>query len=178
MLDDYTQTRGGALVPAGLLLGGVFSGVVRRADGTEEPFEDRNLVVNEGLNRLLNATFNGASLPTTWYLGLFAGNYTPSATVTAANIASTATEATEYVQNSRPEFITETTSSREVTNSAERAEFTFEAVKTIYGAFLVSDPSKGGTSGVLMAVTRFSSSKSVGIDDEILLTYTLSAASS
>jgi hypothetical protein len=53
----------------------------------------------------------------------------------------------------------------------------FNATKTIYGAFLISNNTKGGTSGTLFSAARFSSSKSVESTDELLLTYTFTASS-
>jgi hypothetical protein len=121
--------------------------------------------------------FNSATQTTTWYLGLFEGNYTPVATVTASSIAADATETTAYVASTRPEYVEATASGQSITNSASRASFVFNATKTIYGAFLVSTNTKGGTSGVLFSAARFGSAKAVESGDELLLTYTFSASS-
>ena len=68
-------------------------------------------------------------------------------------------------------------SGQQVTNSASRASFTFNAGTTIYGAFLVSSSTINGTTGTLISAAQFGSAKSVSNTDQILLTYTFSLAS-
>jgi hypothetical protein len=136
-----------------------------------------NLVVNEGLNNMLNVMFNGAAPTAAWFCGLYEGNYTPVATVTAATIPSAATECTAYVSTTRPEYVEATASAQSMTNSANRASFVFTASKTVYGAFLASNSIKNGTSGVLFSAARFASAKTVESGDELLLTYTFTATS-
>jgi len=142
-----------------------------------EEFADQNLVVNEGLNKLLNVMFHADTQVGTWYLGLFEGNYTPVSTVTAATISSASTECIAYDQSTRPEYSEAAAASQSITNSANRATFTFNATKSIYGAFLISNSTKNGTTGVLFAAARFSAAKSVESGDELLLTYTFDASS-
>lgn len=175
---DYSKTESGLLVPhSKILVGGVFKGQIIRKGEVIDEFEDHNLVVNEGLNHILNVEFNGLTQVTTWYLGIFEGNYTPVSSVTAATIASASTECTAYTASTRPAYVEATSTAQSVTNSASRASFVFNATKTIYGAFLVSTNTKSGTSGALFSAARFGSAKSVTTDDELLLTYTFNAAS-
>jgi hypothetical protein len=175
---DYERTEGGVLVPGHrIVVGGVYHGVIKRGDKIIDEWEDHNIVVNQGLNAILNVMFNGATQIGTWYVGIFEGNYTPVATVTAATIASASTESTAYTSATRPEYVDATSSAQSMTNSASRASFVFNATKTIYGAFLISDSTKSGTSGTLFSAARFGSSKSVVTDDELLLTYTFNASS-
>lgn len=170
-MNEWGMTSGGILVR------GKYSGQIIRAGKIIEEFEDHNLVVNEGLNALNDIMFHGSTQITTWYLGLFEGNYTPVATVTAATISSAATETTAYTSSTRPEYVEAASSSQVTTNSANRASFVFNAAKTIYGAFMVSSPTKSGTGGTLFSASRFSSSKSVESGDELLLTYAFTASS-
>lgn len=175
---DFEKSDGGVLMPSSkLLVGGVFQGQIIRDGKVIDEFEDHNLVVNEGLNALLNIMFNGATQITTWYLGIFEGNYTPVATVTAATITSASTESTAYTSSTRPEYTEAAASSQSITNSASRASFVFNATKTIYGAFLVSNSTKSSTSGTLFSAARFSTAKAVDSGDELLLTYTFNASS-
>lgn len=156
---------------------GKYTGQIVRNGVVIDEFEVDNLVVDEGLNAMLNTTFNGGTQITTWYLGVFEGNYTPVSTVTAATIASAATESTAYASATRPEYVEATATAKVTTNSANRASFVFNASKTIYGAFLVSTSTKSGTSGVLFSAARFATAKSVESGDELLLTYAFTAAS-
>lgn len=174
---NFAKTEGGLLLPQGMLVGGVFQATILRDGEVIDQWEDHNLVVNEGLNHLLNTQFTGSGQVATWYLGLFEGNYTPVATVTAATIAAASTECTAYASSTRPEFVEAAASGQSITNSASRASFVFNASKTIYGAFLVSNSAKSSTAGTLFSAARFSSAKVVESGDEMLLAYTFSAAS-
>lgn len=142
--------------------------------GTEDV---TNLVVNEGLDHVLNTVFHSGTQVATWFLGLFEGNYTPVATVGAATIAAAATETTAYTETQRQEYNEGAASGQSITNSANKATFTMNATKTIYGAFLASNATKSSTSGVLFSAARFATPKQVVTDDQLLLTYTFNASS-
>jgi hypothetical protein len=175
---DYIPTAGGVLMPQqGLVVGGVFQGQIVRDGKVLDEFEDHNLVVNEGLNHLLDVLLHGSTQVTTWYLGVFEGNYTPVATVTAATITSASTECTAYDETTRQQYNEAAASSQSTTNSANKATFTFNATKTVYGAFLASASAKSATTGTLFSAAAFSSSKSVVSGDQLLLTYTFTASS-
>ena len=126
---------------------------------------------------MLNVYFRGATQISTWYLGLFEGNYTPVAGVTAATITSASTECIAYAETVRQTYTTVTTTTKVLTNAAAVATFTINATKTIYGAFLVSNATKSGTTGTLFSAARFATSKSVVNTDQLLLTYTFTASS-
>jgi len=176
---NYIDNGAGVLVPEKqkLIVGGKFFGQIVRDGKIIEEFEDANLVVNEGLDALLNIMFHGSTQVTAWYIGLFEGNYTPVGSVTAATIVAAATECTAYSQSTRPAFDEAAASSQQITNSASRATYTFNATKTVYGAFLSSLSTKSGTTGTLFSAARFSTAKNVESGDELLLTYTFTAAS-
>jgi hypothetical protein len=150
---------------------------IRRVDGTVEHFSDENLIVDEGLNHILNTQLNGSTQVTTWYLGVFEGNYTPLAGVDAATITASSTESTAYDAATRVEWNEAASTAKSITNSANRASFVFNASKTIYGAFLVSASAKSATSGTLFSAARFATAKQVDSGDELLLTYTVTSAS-
>lgn len=172
------KTEGGLLVPtSSILAAGEYHGQIIRNGEVVDEFVEKNLVVNEGLNNMLDVMFHAGTQTTTWYVGLFGNNYTPTATLTAATVTATAGEVTGYSSSTRPEFVEAAASSQSITNSASRASFVFTADDDIYGAFLVSTSAKNGTTGTLFSAARFSAFKSVVIGDELLLTYTLSAAS-
>lgn len=174
---DYVKTDGGILVPqSDLRVGGRFIFDHVRDGVVIDSWDDHNIVTNQGLNSLLDIMFHGASQITTWYIGLFEGNYTPVATVTAATIASASTECTAYDEASRQEFVEAAASGQSITNVANRAQFTFNASKTIYGAFLVSASAKSATSGVLFSASKFAASKAVVDDDQLLVTYQIDAS--
>lgn len=175
---DYQKTEGGILMPnTELTVGGRFL-VEHRRDGELLSVEDvSNLVVNEGLNHILGVEFHGDTQITTWYIGIFEGNYTPVAGLTAATVASASTECTAYDEASRQEYVEAAPSGQIITNVANKATFTINATKTIYGAFLASASAKSATTGVLFAASRFGTSKAVAAGDELLVTYQIGASS-
>jgi len=178
MENGYEMSEGGILLPNHkLLVGGAYTGQIIRDGKVIDEFEDSNLVVNEGLNSLLNIMFFASTQITAWYLGVFEGNYTPVAGLTAATVTSASTECTAYASATRPAYTAATSSAQSTTNSASRASFVFNATKTVYGAFLVSNSTKSSTAGTLFSAARFGTSKSVVSGDELLLTYTFTAAS-
>jgi len=118
-----------------------------------------NLVPTEGLNHFLTTEFKGTSQVGTWYIGIYEGNYTPSAGVTAATLPAAATESTAYAETTRVAFVPGTVAAGALDNSASRAEFTMNATKTIYGGFMSSSSAKGATTGVLVSAVKFSSPK-------------------
>jgi hypothetical protein len=156
---------------------GRYDGQIIRDGKVVDEWSDENLVVDEGLNSLLDVYLHGSTQLATWYLGLFEGNYTPIATVTAATIASASTECSAYASATRPEWVEAAAAAKSITNSANRASFVFNATKTIYGAFLASNSTKSGTTGVLFSAARFATAKNVESGDELLLTYTFSVSS-
>ena len=175
--SEMVERPSGLLVPASVAVGGRFIGQIRRAGKIIDKFECPNLVVNEGLNSLLNIMFNGSSQVTTWYLGIFEGNYTPVGTLTAATVTAAATECTAYASATRPEYVEVASTAQSITNAASRASFVMNATKTVYGAFLGSSSAKSGTGGTLFSATRFSTAKALESADELLLTYTFGASS-
>lgn len=175
---DYQTSAGGVLIPDhSLTVGGVFHVDHVRNGEVIDSWESPNIVTNEGLNHILDVEFGGATQITAWYIGLFEGNYTPVAGVTAATITANSTECTAYDAATRVAYTEAAAASQAITNSASRASFVFNATKTIYGAFLVSASAKSATTGTLFAASRFAASKAVVDDDELLVTYTISASS-
>lgn len=175
---NFERSAGGVLIPTTKLsVGGRYTIEHVRAGETIDVETIDNLVVNEGLDHVLNTVFHQGAQINTWFLGLFEGNYTPPPTVTAANISSQSTETTAYDEATRPEYSEAAPSAQSITNAANKATFTFNATKTIYGAFLISNSGKGATAGTLFSAARFGTAKQVVDDDQLLLTYTFTASS-
>jgi hypothetical protein len=162
--------------------GGVFAGKyiaeLRGADGVlKDVFEFDNVVVDEGLNNVLNAALRNVSAQTAWYLGLYVGAYTPVATETAATVAANSSEFTGYTGGARPQWRPAVAAAKSVTSAAQPAVFTFSANGSINGAFLVSSSQISGTSGILMSIAAFTAAKAVTAGDQLTLTYVMTAAS-
>ena len=142
---------------------------------------DHNIVVNEGINKMLDTWLAGGAQTSLYYVSLFSSNSTPSATWTLANYrASLATEWTNYVEAARPAWSVAAAASQTITNSASPAVFTATAGATIYGAVIATASNKSGTgdaTGFMVAATRYSTSRSLLTNDVASVSYTISATS-
>ena len=153
-------------------LGGVFEVECKDADGNVKWKEvTSNLIVNAGLNHILDVIFHGETAVDPWYVGCLATGATVAAGDTMASHAGW-TEATPYADN-RKEYDEAAASSQSITNSANKASFAINNTATISGAFINSLAT--GTGGVLMCGATFAE-KSVASNDTLEVTYTLSAA--
>lgn len=175
--QNYVDNGHGLLVPQDIRGHGRYEAQIIRAGEVIDQFEFDNLVANEGLNSLLGVYLHGDTQITAWYMGVFEGNYTPVSSDTAAVIASNSTESSAYTSSTRPSYTPASPSAQSITNSANRATFTFNATKNIYGAFIISSATIGGTAGTLFSAARFPAAKPVQNNDQLLLTYTFNAAS-
>ena len=136
----------------------------------------RNLVVNEGLDYILNVGLAGTVQIPTWYVATFEGNYTPLAGDTAATFPGSATECTAYDEPTRPEYDETASTAQSISNVASRALFTYNASKTIYGASLHSVAAKSAITGTLFAAAKFGVARVVIATDQLLVAYTINAA--
>lgn len=132
-----------------------------------------NTIVNVGKNAILDIMFGGETQITEWFCGLIQDdNYTGIAA--ADTIASHAgwEEFTGYSDN-RKQWEPEAASSQIITNSTPM-EFAITSGKTLKGIFIVSNVTKGGTTGTLWSAGLFTSDLSVNNGDTLRITYTLS----
>jgi len=143
--------------------------------------------VNGGLQYMCGTALTSTAQITTWYIGLYGAGATnsPNATDTmsshGAQGAGGWTEITPYSNATRPActFAAATLANPSVaTNTASPAAFTINGTATVGGAFLVSNNTKGGSTGTLFSAADFAApgDRSVVSGDTINLTYTLSLA--
>ena len=144
--------------------------------------KSKNLVVNVGLQDMNAKYFTGSAYTAAWYIGLYGAgaSNTPAASDTMSSHAGW-TEIVPYSNATRPvcTFGTPTTANPSVaTNSASPATFNINASATVGGAFLVSNSTKSGTTGVLYSAADFGApgDRSVVNSDILTVTYTLSLA--
>jgi len=176
------QAQGTARRPADTLLQAAMRGrwefVCRGPDGAVKWIDTiDNIVVNAGLNYLLDAGLSGGSPITTWYLGLVSGTPTVAAGDTMSSHAGW-TEVTAYDEAYRVSWVDGGVSAQSVSNTASPADFTISADNTtIGGAFLTSVNTKGGTTGTLYAAGAFTAgNKLLDDNDSIEVTFTATAA--
>ena len=177
-----SQVQAGGLVNNRVGAGGVYTVECRDAQGNLKWSEEmHNLVVNVGLKDMNDKYFTGATYTAAWYLGLVTGPGAGNTYAAGDTMASHAgwTEDTGYSQSTRPAatFAAATTADPSViTNSSSVAVFSINATTTIAGAFLTSNNTKGGTTGVLFSVANFGSpgDRAVVSGDTLNVTYTFS----
>ena len=138
-----------------------------------------NLVVNVGLDDSLTQHLKGAAYTAAWYIGLTDGTPTPAAADTMASHAGWV-EVTAYDEAVRQTATFGTVSGQSVNNSASPAVFTISTNGTVIGgAFLVTNSTKGGTTGTLYGAGAFSAGdKTLDDNDTLTVTVTCTAAAS
>jgi hypothetical protein len=126
--------------------------------------------------------FTGSAYTAAWYIGLYGAgaSNTPAASDTMSSHAGW-TEITPYSNATRPvcTFATPTTANPSVaTNTASPASYNINATATVGGAFLVSNSTKGGSTGTLYSAADFGApgDRSVVSGDILTVSYTLSLA--
>jgi predicted hotdog family 3-hydroxylacyl-ACP dehydratase len=145
------------------------NGKLKWKDGFE------NLVVTTGRNQYLDATLKTGATSPTWFVGL--KDAVPA--IAADTMASHAgwAELAPYSNATRPAFVLGTIANGSVDNSASKAVFTINATATVGGAFIASNSTKSGTTGILLGAGEFASARSVLSGDTLNVTVTCSITS-
>lgn len=156
-------------------IGGYFTIEQVRDGKVIDSWVEDNIVVDSGLNYILDAALSGAAATTTFYVGLFSNNYTP---ISSTLITDLVEVNAKYNEVTRPQWVEAGVSAKTVTNSASPAAFTFNASETVYGAFLCNYQTKGNTANTtVIAASKFTTARAVAASDELRVTYTISASS-
>ena len=140
-----------------------------------------NLVVNVGLDDILDKYFKGSSYTAAWYVGIWETAGSPEVAA-GDSMASHAgwTEVTSYSEANRPTLTLGTVASQSVDNSASKASYSINASKSVRGAFITTSNAKGGVSpetGILYSVGAFTGgTKAVDNGDTLNVTVTLTSA--
>lgn len=141
-------------------------------------YQFRNLVVNQGKNDILNVYFadGTATASSSWFMGLISdsGFSSIQATDTAASHGGWS-EFTTYSQSTRPLW-GQAGPSTGVTTITNASPVTFDITGsgTLKGGFIITNSTKGGTSGKLWAAALFTAAVPVNNGDQMKCTYTLS----
>lgn len=137
-----------------------------------------NLVVTEGLNDLLDKRFKGSGYTAADYVGVTAATPTFAAG-DVMNSHSGWTEVTAYSQGTRPALTLGTVSGGSVNNSASKATYSINGTTTIGGAFVTTNSTKGGTTGLLYGGGALAEgNRSLVNGDSLAVQVTLSATAS
>lgn len=144
---------------------------------------DPNLVVDEGLIYLLTVgLYNGTKLGT-WYVSLYAANYTPLPGLTAASYPATASEITSgtegYTESTRVVWTPSAPAANQIDNLASKAAFTIATASslTVNGAALLSESAKGAVTGKLVSATKFAAARTLYNTDVFNIAYRVAVTS-
>lgn len=164
------------MLKSGISLVGEFFVQNRGPDGELKwEVREKNMVVNAGLQHLLDVLFAGSTQVTTWYLGLAGSSMTVASGDTVASHAGW-TEITGYTTATRAVYV-DVRTNQLVSNSASTISYAINTANTIGGAFLASTNNKGGSTGTLLcAVTFTGGDKAASDGDTLTVTYTFQAA--
>lgn len=138
----------------------------------------KNGVVNTALNDLIQVYLASGTQKTAWSIGLIDNNGY-SAIAASDTIASHSgwAESTAYSETTRQTWTPGAVSNQQVSNPTP-ATFTANGSVTIQGFFLVSNNTKGGSTGLLWATGILASPQVLSPGQQVQATYSLSAASS
>ena len=140
-----------------------------------------NLVVNEGLAHILNVALGSKAKSPGYYLALFGGSTAPAANWTAANFASVAAEIVSltegYANATRPQWNPSESTGNSIENLAAVASVTIATTSqlNVTGAALLTNSTRGGTSGVLISATKYAAARTFQNGDVYEIGYRLSA---
>lgn len=135
-----------------------------------------NLVTNAGLDDSLDKHFKAGNYTAAWYVGLTDHDPTFAAADTAGSHSGWS-EVTAYDEANRQTLTLGSVSGQSVDNSASKAVFTISTNGTeIGGGFIISNNTKGGSTGILYGGAAFSSNRTMSDGDTLTVTVTLSAA--
>lgn len=136
-----------------------------------------NLITNAGLDDMLDKYYKGSAYTAGFFVGLTDGTPTIAAGDTMASHAGWV-EVTAYSEGARQTLTLGTVSGQSVDNSASVATFTASGTTTVGGAFLSTNSTKGGTTGILHSAVAFGGGdRSLNASDTLEVTLTATMAS-
>lgn len=165
-------------------LKGTWIGKILTRDGhVRDEFEVNNLVVDEGIEHILDVAFNSKTQTATYYMALNGSNINPSSNWQYIDMGTggTFTEFVAYDESTRPVWATDAAANKAVTNSTP-ASFTISAGGgTVYGGIIVSngvkDDATASSDNVMVCALNFGSPKVLAAAEVIQIQYTLAMTS-
>ena len=152
-----------------------------RVNGGEWAKEGDNLIVLEGLAHILSVALGATPKPAGYYLALFSGAAAQAANWTAANFAAVASEIVSltegYTSPTRPVWTPPaSTATNSIDNMAAVASVTIATTGTlnVTGAALLTNSTRGGTTGVLVSATKYAAARTFQNGDTYDIGYRLS----
>ena len=121
---------------------------------------------------MLDKYFSGTSYTAAWYLGLVNGASSPTYNAADTMLSHAGwTEFTSYSESTRP--APTWTSASAGAKATTATSFSINGSGTVAGAFMTTDSTKSGTSGILYSAGNFTGgSRTVASGDTLNVTYT------
>lgn len=139
--------------------------------------EGPNLIVNTGLDDILDKFWKGSAYTASFFVGLVSATPTVAAADTMASHAGW-TEVTNYSEANRLALTLGAVSGQSVSTSSA-ASFSINATVSIGGGFITTNNTKGGSTGTLIGAKAFTGgNKSADSGDTLNVNVTISATSS
>lgn len=138
--------------------------------------ENPNLITNVGLDEILDKFYKGSGYTASLHVGLTDASPTIAAGDTMASHAGWA-EVTAYSEATREALLLGSVASQSVDNSGNKASFAINGTVTIGGAFITTNNTKGGTTGILIGAAALSQNRAMSNGDTLNVTVTATAAS-
>ena len=175
--EQYDLTDEGVYFPRqGVLAAGEY---FDRINGGEWQ-RTKNLIPTEGLAHILNVAMGSTAKPAGYFLALFSGAAAPAANWTAASFTATASEIVSltegYTNATRPAWTPANTSTGSIDNMASVATVTIATSSqlNVTGAAMLTNSSRGGTTGVLVSATKYAAPRIFQDGDTYEVGYRLS----
>lgn len=175
--EHYDMTESGLVFPSlDVLAKGEYFDRVNGGEWVRTP----NLVVTEGLAHILNTALGAKAKTANYYLALFSGATAPAANWTAANFTSVASEIVSmtegYSNATRPVWTPTEATGNSIDNMTSAASVTIATASTlnVTGAAMLSNPTKGGTTGTLVSATKYATARTFQSGDIYEVGYRLS----
>lgn len=156
--NDYTSNEDGSITTGqGITAKGEYFDRINGGEWTRT----ENLIPTEGLAHILNVALGTTPKPASYHLALFSAAAQPAANWTAASFASTASEIVSmtegYSAATRPTWTPANTATNSIDNMAAVAKVTMKTASslTVQGAAMLTNSSKGGTTGALISASKY-----------------------
>jgi hypothetical protein len=176
--EHYDITEQGVYFPRqGVLAAGEYFDRINGGEWQRTP----NLIVTEGMAHMLSVAFGTTPKPAGYYLALFSGAASPAANWTGATFAAAASEVVSmtegYTSPTRPQWTPPgSTAVASIDNMAAVATVTMATAGTlnVTGAALLTNSTRGGTTGVLVSATKYAAPRTFQDGDIYDIGYRLS----
>lgn len=142
--------------------------------------ESPNTLTTEGIAHILNVAMGATAKPTGYYIALFSASVSPTVDWTAASFSQAASEVVSltegYTNATRPQWTPTATNTNSIDNFANPARVTIKTASqvTVTGAALLTNSTRGGTTGILVSASKYPAARVLQDGDMLDIGYRVS----